>query len=56
MRALPGKLIRAVSDATIGTAIVIVHVLLADRERHRASDSELLPPPVERHARHSARS
>jgi hypothetical protein len=35
MRAFPGKLLRAVSDATIGTAIVMVHMVLADRERHR---------------------
>jgi hypothetical protein len=33
MLTLPGKLIRAVSDVTVGTAIVMVHVMLADRER-----------------------
>ena len=30
---LPGKLLRAVSDVTVGTAIVMVHVMLADRAR-----------------------
>jgi hypothetical protein len=33
MLGLPGKLLRAVSDVTVGTAIVMVHVMLADRER-----------------------
>ena len=33
MLSLPGKLLRAVSDVTVGTAIVMVHVMLADRER-----------------------
>lgn len=37
MRALPAKLLGAVSDATIGTAIVMFHVLLAEREREHAS-------------------
>ena len=35
MGELRGKLFRALSDATIGTAIVMVHVLLADRDRVR---------------------
>ena len=30
-----GKIMRAVSDATIGTAIVVIHALLAERERER---------------------
>jgi hypothetical protein len=38
MRVLPSKLLRAVSDATIGTAIVMAHVLLAERERVRRRD------------------
>jgi hypothetical protein len=37
MLGLPGKLLRAVSDVTVGTAIVMVHVMLADRERSRES-------------------
>jgi hypothetical protein len=35
MRAYPATLLRAMSDATIGTAIVMVHLVLADRERSR---------------------
>jgi hypothetical protein len=35
MREIPAKLLGAVSDATIGTAIVIVHALLAERARAR---------------------
>jgi hypothetical protein len=47
MRAFSGKLLRAVSDATIGTAIVMVHMMLADRERHhhrRSRDDRERPP------------
>lgn len=46
MRALPGKLLRTLSDATVGTAIVMVHLLLAERDRQRSA--------VNRHARSSA--
>jgi hypothetical protein len=35
MRVYPAKLLRAMSDATVGTAIVMVHLVLADRERAR---------------------
>ena len=36
MRTLPAKLLGAFSDATIGAAIVMVHLVLADRDRARA--------------------
>jgi hypothetical protein len=36
MRALSARLLGAVSDATIGTAIVMVHLVLAGRGRARA--------------------
>lgn len=36
MWTLPAKVLDAVSDATIGTAIVMVHRVLADRDRVRA--------------------
>jgi len=35
MASLPGKLLRSVSAATIGTAIVMMHLVLAERERAR---------------------
>ena len=35
MWTLPSKLLGAVSDATIGTAIVMVHIVLLARERER---------------------
>lgn len=38
MRTLPRRFLSAVSDATIGTAIVMMHVVLADRSRQRSSD------------------
>jgi hypothetical protein len=37
MWTLPGRLLGAVSDATIGTAIVMVHLVMADRDRVRRS-------------------
>lgn len=40
MRTLPAKLLSAFSDATIGTAIVMVHLVLADRDRVRAMQRE----------------
>jgi hypothetical protein len=40
MRSLPAKLLDAVSDATIGTAIVMVHLLLADRLRARTTEPD----------------
>ena len=36
MRAVPARLLSAVLDATIGTAIVMLHVILAERTRERA--------------------
>jgi hypothetical protein len=36
MRWTPNKVLGAVSDATIGTAIVMLRVVLAERERERA--------------------
>jgi hypothetical protein len=44
MRALPAKLLRAVSDATIGTVIVMAHVVLAERERVRRGE-KVAPRP-----------
>ncbi len=35
MRALAGRVAKAVSDVTVGTVIVLVHVALAERERER---------------------
>jgi hypothetical protein len=35
MESMPGRLLNALADATIGTAIVLLHVVLADRTRHR---------------------
>lgn len=48
MRVHPARLLRVVSDATIGTAIVMVHLVLADRHRVRmASDTRpRMKPPV----------
>jgi hypothetical protein len=40
MRWTPAKLLGAVSDATIGTAIVMLRVALAERERERARRDE----------------
>ena len=40
MRTRPTKLLGALSDATIGTAIVMVHLVLADRDRVRAMQRE----------------
>lgn len=40
MRTLPAKLLGAFSDATIGTAIVMMHLVLADRDRLRAMQRE----------------
>ncbi|HTL36587.1 MAG TPA: hypothetical protein VL326_25815 [Kofleriaceae bacterium] len=40
MRTLPTKLLSAFSDATIGTAIVMVHLVLADRDRVRTMQRE----------------
>lgn len=48
MRVYPGKLLRAMSDATLGTAIVMMHLVLADRARAR-SDRNSTPrtkPPA----------
>lgn len=39
MRTLPRRFLSAFSDATIGTAIVMMHVVLADRSRQRSSDA-----------------
>ncbi len=35
MENVPGRLLSAIADVTIGTAIVLVHILLADRTRLR---------------------
>jgi hypothetical protein len=32
------RVVKAVSDVTVGTVIVLVHVALADRRRHREAD------------------
>lgn len=41
MENMPGRLLNAIADATIGTAIVMLHLVLADRTRHRELQSEL---------------
>ena len=40
------RVVKAVSDVTVGTVIVLVHVALADRRRHRDSDLRLPRPRV----------
>lgn len=42
MRELADRVAKAVSDVTVGTVIVLVHVALAERERERRR----LPPPT----------
>ena len=37
------RMVKAVSDVTVGTVIVLVHVALADRNRR--SEQHVLPPP-----------
>lgn len=49
MRIGPARLLRAMSDATVGTAIVMVHLVLADRERvrpRRDSPPRTKPPAM----------
>lgn len=55
MRALPARLFSAVSDMTIGTAIVLVHSVLADRTR-RVRDGTPIddPPSTDEHQRSRA--
>lgn len=36
MWSLADRMVKAVSDATVGTVIVLVHVALADRARSRS--------------------
>jgi len=54
MESMPGRLLNAIADATIGTAIVLLHVMLADRARHHSIHRDLRTakhgPPVQ-HAR-----
>jgi hypothetical protein len=38
-------MVKAVSDATVGTVIVLVHVALADRARTRTPHAPLATPP-----------
>lgn len=46
MRVGPAKLLRAMSDATLGTAIVMIHLVLAERDRARSvRDSALRTKP-----------
>jgi hypothetical protein len=44
MWSLADRVVKAVSDATVGTVIVLVHVALADRARLRAP----VPVPARR--------
>lgn len=44
---LPGKLLRAVSDVIVGTAIVMVHAMLADRERLARGERPWMSGPRE---------
>ncbi len=48
MRWTPNKVLGAVSDVTIGTAIVMLRVVLAERERERArrADDRLKRPQM----------
>ena len=51
------RMVKAVSDVTVGTVIVLVHVALADR--HRRIEQPTAPPnrriePTARSARHTA--
>jgi hypothetical protein len=45
MRWTPVKVLGAVSDATIGTAIVMLRVVLAERERERARRADRRKQP-----------
>jgi hypothetical protein len=45
MRALAGRVAKAVSDLTVGTVIVLVHVALAERERQRFPIRAVRPRP-----------
>ena len=38
------RMVKAVSDVTVGTVIVLVHIALADRNNRRAGQP-VLPPP-----------
>ena len=42
------RMVKAVSDVTVGTVIVLVHVALADRNRR--TEHPALPPPRRRPA------
>jgi len=42
------RVVKAVSDVTIGTVIVLVHVALADRNRLRRLEASRLPRQAQR--------
>ena len=43
MWSLADRVVKAVSDVTVGTVIVLVHIALADRERGRKPLTVALP-------------
>ena len=45
MWSLADRVVKAVSDVTVGTVIVLVHVALADRSRHKALRAAAAPAP-----------
>lgn len=43
MWSLADRVVKAVSDVTVGTVIVLVHVVLADRSRRPRPEPRTLP-------------
>lgn len=44
MWSLADRVVKAVSDVTVGTVIVLVHVALADRTRKQVNGTQSRPP------------
>ena len=45
---LADRIVKKVSDVTVGTVIVLVHIALADRESSRTGALRLTAPPARR--------
>lgn len=43
MWTIADRVVKAVSDVTVGTVIVLVHVALADRSKHRKQLAPVTP-------------
>ena len=50
MWTLADRMVKAISDVTVGTVIVLVHVALADRNRRRSQSLAALPPDRSGHS------